>query len=81
MDERFLAHGLLFYATIYINGILLTIGITTGRWIFLLLIILTMGLTAYMMYVIAHNTNHLKNVGQWAETTFLKQLERMKQLF
>lgn len=79
MEERSLAHGILFYAASYVNGILLTIGMTTGRWIFVLLILLTLGLTAYMMYIITHNPDHLQKVGTWAETTFYKQLAKVKQ--
>lgn len=81
MSERSLAHGILFYAASYVNGVLLTIGMTTGRWIFVLLILLTLGLTAYMMYIITHNPDHLKTVGTFAETTFYKQFEKMKQFF
>lgn len=80
MEERSLAHGILFYAATYVNGVLLTIGMTTGRWIFVLLILLTLGLTAYMMYIITHNTEHLKKVGNWAEMTFFKQLEKVKRI-
>lgn len=79
--ESSLAHGVLFYAACYVNGILLSIGVATGRWIFMLLIILTMGLTAYMMYLVSHNADHLKNIGVWAETTFSTHLEKLKQLF
>lgn len=81
MSERSLAHGILFYAASYVNGVLLTIGMTTGRWIFVLLILLTLGLTAYMMYIITHNADHLKMVGTFAETTFHNQFEKMKQFF
>lgn len=80
-EERSLAHGILFYSGSYVNGVLLTIGMITGRWIFVLLILLTLGLTAYMMYVITHNVDHLKKVGSWAETTFFKQLEKVKRFW
>lgn len=81
MDERSLANGVLFYSSLYVNCVLLAIGITTGRWIFMLLILLTIGLTAYMMYVVSHNADHLKNVGSWAENNFSKYLKQLKQLF
>ena len=81
MDERSLAHGVLFYSSLYINCVLLGIGILTGRWIFMLLILLTVGLTAYMMYIATHNTDHLKNIGSWAENVFLNHIEKLKQLF
>lgn len=81
MDDRSLAHGVLFYASLYANGILLTTGISTGRWIFVLLIVLTVGLTAYMMYVISSYAEHLKAVGDWAETAFSAHLEKVKRFF
>lgn len=81
MDERSLANGVLFYSSLYVNCVLLAIGVTTGRWIFVLLILLTVGLTAYMMYVASHNADHLKNVGNWAEINFSKYFKQLKQLF
>ena len=81
MDDRSLAHGVLFYSSLYINCVLLSIGIMTGRWIFMFLILLTVGLTAYMMYVAAYNSDHLKNIGEWTEKTFSKYFEKVKQLF
>lgn len=80
-DERSLAHGVLFYSSMYINCILLAIGITTGRWIFMFLILLTVGLTAYMLYLTLHNSDHLQNIGSWAEATLTSSLEKLKQLF
>ena len=81
MDERSLAHGILFYSSLYINCVLLAIGITTGRWVFMLLILLTVGLTAYMMYLASHNADHLKNIGTWAEKTISNHFEKLKQIF
>lgn len=81
MAEKHVAHGVLFYASLYINGILLAVAAITGRWIFLLLILLTLGLTAYMMYVASSNTEFLQNTGEWAEKTFLKALEKIKSLY
>lgn len=78
MDDTSVAHGVLFYSSLYVNGILLIIGISTGRWVFMLLILLTVGLTAYMMYLIASNLDHLKKVGEWAETRFSAHFEKLK---
>lgn len=81
MDERYVAHGVLFYASLYINGILLAVGAITGRWIFLLLVLLTIGLTAYMMYVASHNTQYLKETGEWAEKAFANAYAKIKGLY
>lgn len=81
MDEKFIAHGVLFYASLYVNGVLIVAGMSTGRWIFVLLILLTVSLTAYLMYVITSNAEHLKAVGMWAETTFSAHLEKLKRFF
>lgn len=70
MTDTQVVHGILFYTNIYINCILCAVTALTGRWIFLLLILLTLGLTAYMMYMITHNNQHLKVVGEWVENTF-----------
>ncbi|KAG8173824.1 hypothetical protein JTE90_016313 [Oedothorax gibbosus] len=52
----------------------------TGRWIFLLLILLTLGLTAYMMYMTTHNDEHLKDVGEWIENALLKTYDQLRKL-
>lgn len=80
MDEKSVANGILFYSSIYIKGILLAISVLTGRYIFLLFILLTLGLTAYMMYIASHNTDHFKSIGQWAERTFLSYIKKLKDL-
>lgn len=81
MTEKSLAQGVLFYTCLYVNGILLITGITTGRWIFMLLILLTVGLTAYLMYIITSHADHLKKVGDWAEVTFSAHLEKLKRFW
>lgn len=81
VNEKSIANGVLFYACLYVNGILITAGISTGRWIFMLLILLTLSLTVYLMTVIASNPDHLKVVGDWAEMTLYKQLEKLKRLY
>lgn len=80
MDERSVVHGVLFYTTIYVNCILLAVAFLTGRWIFLLLIVLTVGLTAYMMYMTTHNDEHLKVVGKWVENLFSETINRAKEM-
>lgn len=80
MEEKNAANGVLFYSSIYIKVILLAISIITGRWIFLLLILLTIGLTAYMMYISSYNLDHLKSVGKWAEETFATYFQKLREL-
>lgn len=79
MEE--IAHGVLFYASLYVNGILLITGISTGRWVFTLLILLTVALTAYMMFLIHSNADHLKAMGEWAEKTVQLHWEKVKRFF
>lgn len=74
-------HGILFYSTIYINCMLCLVAILTGRWIFLLLVVLTVGLTAYMMYLTTNNNEHLKSVGKWAEQMFSNAWNKVKSYF
>lgn len=71
--------GVLFYTTLYINCILCAVAALTGRWIFLMLIVLSLGLTAYMMYTITHNDEHLKTVGKWAQDTFSNTIAKVRQ--
>ncbi|GFS69067.1 hypothetical protein TNCV_4570521 [Trichonephila clavipes] len=78
MDKRHVVNGVLLYTTIYVNCILCAVAAMTGRWIFLLLIVLTMGLTAYMMYMTTHNDDHLKSVSKWAEDNFTKLMAKVK---
>lgn len=81
MNDRQVVNGVLFYTTAYINCILCVVAASTGRWIFLMLILLTMGLTAYMMYMTTHNEQHLKEVGTWVENTFSGVLEKIRHFF
>lgn len=73
MDEQHLGEGILFYSTVYIAVVLLSVAITTGRWIFLLLILLTFALAGYMAYLTINDTQHLKTTGKWVEN-FLKSM-------
>lgn len=77
MDERHLLNGVLFYASLYVNTILLAVCTVTGQWIFLLFLLLTAGLTAYMMYIASHHVDHLKSVGQWAETKIIENIGKV----
>lgn len=80
-EERSILHGVVFYSCLYVNGILLAITLLTGRMTFMLLIVLTMGLTAYMLYVASHNKEHLRKVGQWAEKMFASHVELLRRIF
>lgn len=62
-----LRQGILFYATVYITSILFAIFITTGRFIFVFLITMTIGFTLFMKHAMVHYTNHLTTVGEWSE--------------
>lgn len=77
MEDQSLVHGVLFYTSVYINCILCSVAILTGRWVFMLLVVLSIGLTAYMMYMTTHNSEHLKMMGKWMEDTFTKTMERI----
>lgn len=81
MDEQHLVHGILFYATIYINCLLCLVAIITGRWIFLLLIVLTVGLTAYMMYLTTNDSAHLKSMGKWSAEKLSEMWVKVKGWF
>lgn len=81
MTEKSLAQGVLFYTTLYVNSILIITGMSTGRWVFMLLILLTVALTAYLMYLITANPDHFKKVGDWAEVTFSNHLEKLKRFW
>lgn len=70
--------GVLFYTTLYINCILCAVAALTGRWIFLLLIVLSLGLTAYMVYLVTHNDQHLKEMGQWVGATFSDTVAKVR---
>lgn len=78
MDERNAANGILFYASLYINVILLAVAVITGRWVFILFILLTVGLTAYMMYITLQNMDHLKSIGKWSEDVFSKTIQKVR---
>lgn len=68
MDERHSAQGILFYSTVYITVVLLFMAVSTGRWVFLMLILLTFALAGYMAYLTMNNTDYLKGAGLWIET-------------
>lgn len=70
--------GVLFYTTLYINCILCAVAALTGRWIFLLLIVLSLGLTAYMVYMVTHNDDHLKDMGKWVQATFSNTISKVR---
>lgn len=78
MTDQHVVQGVLFYETIYINCLLCAVAVLTGRWIFLLFIILTLGLTAYMMYLVTHNNQHLKETGQWLEKTLAELVKQLR---
>lgn len=78
MTERHAAQGVLFYASLYINAILLAVGVITGRGIFFLMIFLTIGLLAYMMYLMSSSVDHLKSVGKWVDEQFEKVIQRVR---
>lgn len=83
MDEkiRLVGTGILFYTSIYINIILLAVSAMTGRWIFILLIVLTLGLTAYMMLVLSQHSSHLEDIGNWVEQTIFTNFKKLKTSF
>lgn len=72
MSEKLVADGLLFYASIYVNTILLFIAFITSRWIFLLFIVFTFALTVYLMYLSTEHLDHIKKTGEWAHENIQK---------
>lgn len=67
-----LRQGILFYAAVYITSILFAIFITTGRFVFVFLITITLGFTLIMKHAMVHYTNHLSTVGAWSENIVKK---------
>lgn len=68
--ETHLAQGVLFYAGIYINTILVIVSFLTGRFIFLFFMVLTLALIFYMNYLVIDQNSHIKNMGEWVEQIF-----------
>lgn len=67
MTNNYIAQGILFYSSIYVSSILVSITLLTGRWVFLFFILLNLALVAYMSYLTAQDSEHLKTIGKWAE--------------
>lgn len=65
--ESYLGQGVLFYAGLYINIILVIIAFLTGRLVFLFFIVLTAGLILYMNYLVVENNAHLISAGEFIE--------------
>lgn len=72
-----LEQGILFYATLYITSVLIAIFITTGRFVFLFIVLLTMGLTLLMKHAMVNYTNHLSTVGAWSENIMKKIYDKV----
>lgn len=81
MADHLLGQGILFYATIYISGILFVVFMITGRWIFLLFIVLTYVLSAYVNYTTLTNSDHLKKVGSWSENLIKSTYSKITNYF
>lgn len=71
MDSH-LGQGVLFYAGVYINIMLVIIAFLTGRFVFLFFIVLTAGLILYMNYLVIENNSHFIQVGKMIEETIKK---------
>lgn len=71
--ERHLAQGIVSYTTAYIVFILLAVCAMTGRLVFLLFIVLTLGLQAYLVYRVTVDVGHFEKAGELVEKT-LKSL-------
>lgn len=74
-----LEQGILFYATLYITSVLISIFVTTGRFVFLFIVLLTMGLTLFMKHAMVHYANHLSSVGAWSENIMKKIYDKVSQ--
>lgn len=73
-----LEQGILFYATLYITSVLIAIFITTGRFVFLFIVLLTMGLTLLMKHAMVNYANHLSTVGAWSENILKKIYDKIR---
>lgn len=72
--------GILFYATLYITSILIAVFITTGRFVFLFIVLITIGLTLFMKHAMINYADHLSKVGTWSENIVKKIYNKMNQL-
>lgn len=80
MDEnktKLLATGLTSYTTAYIVFILLAVCATTGRFVFLLFIVLTLGLQIYLVYKVASDPDHFVGTGATVENFFLSMYSKV----
>ena len=66
-SELSLDQGILFYATLYITSILIAVFVTTGRWVFILIVLFTMGLALFMNQAIVSYSDHFSRIGKWSE--------------
>lgn len=80
MNDQNTAHGVLFYAMSYTSFILLAVATLTGRVVFAILILLTCGLTVFVMNAIQTSTANLAATGKWFQSTFASALEKLKGL-
>lgn len=74
-----LEQGILFYATLYITTVLISIFVTTGRFVFLFIVLLTIGLTLFMKHAMVNYANHLSAVGAWSENIMKKIYDKVSQ--
>lgn len=64
---NYLAQGTLFYCTAMTKLLLLLVCFSTGRPIYLLLIVFVFGLSVYMSYLIIEENPHIISMGKWLE--------------
>lgn len=72
--------GILFYATLYITSILIAVFITTGRFVFLFIVLMTMGLALFMKHAMVNYADHLSKVGTWSENIVKKIYDKVNHL-
>lgn len=72
-----LAQGVLVYAGLYINLLLIIVSFLTGKFIYLFFIILTIALIVYMNYLIIEKNSHIKYIGEWVEQLFKKYISNI----
>lgn len=75
---KHVAEGIMAYASIYVVILLLAVTATTGRFVFLFFILLTIGLAAYVVHQVTVNPNHFARVGKYVESKISNSIEKLK---
>lgn len=69
---KYLAEGIVGYSSLYVVLVLLAVTAMTGRYVFLFMILLTIGLATYLIHQATVNEGHFVKVGQYLEAVISK---------